>query len=164
MAAIESIHPFRCSDLQRQCLERMFTLEEIRKEFFDLPPDKAPGPDGYTGEFFRHCWGIVGNEVVVAVMSFFFSGKMEPHWNSTITAMVPKTLNADSAAEFRPISCLNAIYKVVANLLARGLQSLLPLMISEKQTAFVSGRLIVENVLLASEMVQGYDESPLTGL
>lgn len=48
---IESLHPFRCSDTQRDCLNRLFSLEEIKAEFFALPSDKAPGPDGYTGEF-----------------------------------------------------------------------------------------------------------------
>lgn len=67
-----------------------------------------------------------------------------------------------NAADFRPISCLNAMYKVVAKLLAIRLQSLLALMIFGNQTPFVSGRLIVENVLLASEMVQGYNNSNIS--
>lgn len=51
---IMSVHPFRCIETQRGILDRMFTLEEIKAEFFALPSDKAPSPDGFTGEFFKH--------------------------------------------------------------------------------------------------------------
>ena len=34
-----------------------FTEEEVRKAVFDLPRDKAPGPDGFSGAFFKECWG-----------------------------------------------------------------------------------------------------------
>ena len=57
---------------------------------------------------------------------------------------------------FRPISCCNAVYKVVSKILARRLEKLLPDLVSNSQSAFVKGRLLVENVLLATEMVQGF--------
>ncbi|XP_010495633.1 PREDICTED: uncharacterized protein LOC104772751 [Camelina sativa] len=156
-ACIESIHPFRCTEAQRECLERPFTPAEIKAEFFALPRDKIPGPDGYTGEFFRHCWGIVGEEVTAAVLNFFTHGKMEPSWNSTAVSMIAKVSNAETVGDYRPISCLNSVYKVISKLLARRLQILLPDMIQENQTAFIKDRQIVENVLLASELVQGYN-------
>lgn len=161
-ACIQSIHPFRCSESQRAGLEKNFTALEIKSEFFALPRDKAPGPDGFTGEFFRHCWDIVGEHVTVAIQSFFTYGKLEPSWNSTAVTMIAKVANAERVSEFRHISCLNAVYKVIAKLLARRLQNLLPEMIQVNQTAFVKDRQIVENVLLASELVQGYNKSGIS--
>lgn len=77
-AGIESIHPFRCSATQKAGLERPFSVDEIQAEFFALPRDKALGPDGFTGEFFRHCWGIVDAEMTEAVLHFFTHGSLEP--------------------------------------------------------------------------------------
>lgn len=76
--------------------------------------------------------------------------------------MAPKTLKADNVADFRPIPCLNEVYKVIAKLMARILQNILPLMISENQTTFVNGMQIMENILIASEMVQGYNNMNTT--
>lgn len=162
ISGIESVHPFRCSDFQRESFDRPFIVDQIKAEFFSLPSDKAPGPDGYTGEFFKHCWDIVGEEVSNAVLDFFISGKMEPSWNSTAITMIPKVTNAERVSEYRPISLLNATYKVIAKLLARRLESLLPEMIQENQTAFVKKRQIMENVLLASELVQGYNNNGIS--
>lgn len=61
-----------------------------------------------------------------------------------------------------PISLCNAIYKVISKLLAKRLQSLLPGMISNTQSSFVKGRLLVENVLLATEMVHGFNKKQIS--
>uniref|UniRef100_A0A0D3AZ13 Uncharacterized protein n=1 Tax=Brassica oleracea var. oleracea TaxID=109376 RepID=A0A0D3AZ13_BRAOL len=39
-----------------------------------MPSNKSPGPDGYTPEFFKAAWPIIGEDVVVAVQSFFLKG------------------------------------------------------------------------------------------
>lgn len=51
---------------------------------------------------------------------------------------------------------LNTVYKVVSKLLAGRLHNLLPNFISHSQTAFLPKRLLAENVLLATEIIQGY--------
>ena len=45
--------------------------EEIKDALFNLAPDKAPGPDGFTPFFFQKYWSVVGNSVVTAVKAFF---------------------------------------------------------------------------------------------
>lgn len=140
----------------------MVTPEEIKREVFALPANKTPGPDGYTGEFFRKTWNILGDDFTSAVLEFFRSGKLLKQWNCTAISLVPKKLGADRIGDFRPISCCNVVYKVVSKILARRLETLLPEMISNSQSAFVKGRLLVENVLMASELVQGFNHKSIT--
>lgn len=64
--------------------------------------------------------------------------------------------------DFRPISCSNVLYEVISKIISRRMQNLLPLMISSSQSAFVKGRLLVENVLLATEMVQGFGRNNIS--
>lgn len=71
--------------------------------------------------------------------------------------LIPKKPNASLTTEFRPISCLNTIYKVISKLLAARLKEILPLMVSNSQSAFLPGRLLAENVLLATDLVNGYN-------
>ncbi|KAG7585341.1 Reverse transcriptase domain [Arabidopsis thaliana x Arabidopsis arenosa] len=154
---IKAILNFECSADQRVSLDAMFTKEEIKDAFFSLPRNKSSGPDGYSAEFFISCWSVVGVEVTAAVSEFFSSGKLLKQWNSTCLVLIPKIQNASKVSDFRPISCLNTIYKVISKLLAFRLKSILPSVVSHSQSAFMPGRLLSENVLLASEIVQGYN-------
>lgn len=65
--------------------------------------------------------------------------------------------------DYRPILCCNFIYKVISKILANRLKVMLPKFIAQNQSAFVKERLLMENVLLASEVVKDYhkpDVSP----
>lgn len=153
---ISRLTTFRCDVPSKEMLMAPVSREEIKKEVFSLPANKAPGPDGYTGEFFRKAWPVIGNDFTDAVQEFFASGQILKQWNVTAIMLVPKSTEVDRVSGFRPISCCNAIYKVVSKILARRLEKVLPVMVSPSQSAFVKGRLLVENVLLATEMVHGF--------
>lgn len=75
--------------------------------------------------------------------------------------LIPKVTNASRTTDFRPISCLNTLYKVIEKLLTSRLQKLLSQVISPSQSAFLPGRLLSENVLLATEIVHGYNRRNL---
>ncbi|KAK9713574.1 hypothetical protein RND81_06G036400 [Saponaria officinalis] len=51
------------------------THEEIKSAMFDIPGTKAPGPDGYSSQFFKDSWDIVGNDMVAAIQDVFSSGQ-----------------------------------------------------------------------------------------
>ncbi|KAG7579142.1 Reverse transcriptase domain [Arabidopsis thaliana x Arabidopsis arenosa] len=148
---------YRCTPTQVRELERLFTNDEIKAAFFSLPRNKACGPDGFSAEFFRDSWSIIGPEVTAAIREFFSSGLLLKQWNATTLVLIPKFANASCTSDFRPISCMNTLYKVIAKLLTDRLQNLLSCVISSAQSAFLPGRSLAENVLLATEMVHGYN-------
>lgn len=76
--------------------------------------------------------------------------------NSAIISLIPKKLGAYSISDFRRISCCNTIYKVFSKLLVSRLKPILPEFILQNHKAFVKGTLLVENALLAAEIVHGY--------
>ncbi|XP_010431573.1 PREDICTED: uncharacterized protein LOC104715904 [Camelina sativa] len=152
----------RCSSSAIQILNAPYSPEEIKKATFSLPRNKAPGPDGYCVEFFTAQWETVGSSAIEAVTEFFRSGKMLKQWNATIITLIPKTPNAQRVGEFRPIACCNTLYKIVSKLLANRLKRVIPDLVSNSQSAFIPGRLLVENVLLATELVQGYNQKNIS--
>lgn len=129
---------------------------EITNVLKKLNPRKSPGPDGFTSAFFNSAWPIVASEVLQAISNVFISCFMPRSTNATILTLVPKNLGATFIADFRPISCCNTTYKTISRLLVKRLKLILPTFILPNQTAFVQGRLLIENTLLASEIVQGY--------
>lgn len=153
---------YECSEDDRNMLMRGVTLEEVRKVVFSMAADKSPGPDGYTSEFFKASWDITGRYFVVAVQAFFDTGFLPKGINSTILALIPKKNDAVFMKDYRLISCCNVVYKVISKLLANRMKGLLPLFISLNQSAFVKDRLLMENVLLASELVKNYHNDSVT--
>lgn len=158
----QALTPFRCSGENSTTMILMPTDEEIRKTMFKLNENKSPGPDGLTSGFFKAAWKIVGTETITSIKNFFATAFLPYSMNSTILTLVPKRQGASAVTDFRPISCCNTIYKLISKLLVKCLKPLLPPLILPNQTAFVQGRLLVENTILASEIVHGYhrDKGP----
>ncbi|KAH7836205.1 hypothetical protein Vadar_033678 [Vaccinium darrowii] len=130
---------------------------EIKDMFMGLNPHKAPGLDGYNARFFQKAWHIVGHEVIAAIRNFFKSGKLLSRANATIVALVPKVPNPSRVGDYRPISCCNVIYKCIAKILARRIQSVLPELIDPVQSGFVKGRRIADNIFLTQEIMHGWE-------
>nr|GEU50733.1 RNA-directed DNA polymerase, eukaryota, reverse transcriptase zinc-binding domain protein [Tanacetum cinerariifolium] len=72
-------------------LEVDVTSDEIKKAVWDCGPDKSPGPDGFTLDFFKRFWSIVEEDVILAVKEFFSSGVIPNGCNSSFIALIPKT-------------------------------------------------------------------------
>ena len=138
-----------------QRLMRIATEEEVREVLFMMHPEKAPGPDGMTALFFQHSWHIIKGDLVEMVNDFLVSGELDSRLNITNICMIPKTERPIRMTELRPISLCNVGYKIISKVLCQRLKLLLPSLVSETQSAFVAGRLISDNILIAQEMFHG---------
>ena len=129
---------------------------EIKLALFQMGDDKAPGPDGFTAKFFKSTWDVVGKDVCLAVREFFTSGKLLKSLNSTILALIPKSVAPSRVTDFSPIACCNVLYKCISKINADRLKGHLPLLVNENQSAFIPGRLITDNVLHVQDLMRGY--------
>lgn len=160
---LTSLLPYHCSPAEKDMLTASVSAKEIRGALFSMPNDKSPGPDGYTSEFYKQAWDIIGAEFVLAVKSFFEKGFLPKGVNTTILALIPKKLEAKEMKDYRPISCCNVIYKVISKIIANRLKHVLPNFIAGNQSAFVKDRLLIENLLLATELVKDYHKDTISG-
>ncbi|XP_039068832.1 uncharacterized protein LOC120215148 [Hibiscus syriacus] len=136
--------------------------KEIKEALFRQGNGKSPGPDGFSSWFFKAAWDVVGNDFLAAVRYFFHSSSLLPAFNATSIILVPKSLNACMSKDFRPISCCSVVYKTITRIITTRLALIFPSMISPSQSAFVKGRNIVDNTLLAQEIVKGYSRKSLS--
>ncbi|KAK3204757.1 hypothetical protein Dsin_018803 [Dipteronia sinensis] len=140
------------SNGQADFMGRDVTDDEIREVCFSLHPNKAPGPDGFNAHFFKITWDIVGEDVISAVQEFFRSVLLLKELNATILALVPKVPNPSKMKDFRPISCCNTLYKIIAKIIANRIKPCLPDIISPSQSAFVAGRCLVITFFLCKSL------------
>lgn len=140
---------------QQIFLTREVTSEEVESVVMRLDADKAPGPDGFNAFFYHHCWSIIGADITKAVFHFFISGKLRK-CNFSFFSLIPKCENPQRFEDYRPISLCNVIYKIISKILANRLKEILDQLISPNQAAFIKGRNIAENILLAHELVRNF--------
>nr|GFD47356.1 RNA-directed DNA polymerase, eukaryota, reverse transcriptase zinc-binding domain protein [Tanacetum cinerariifolium] len=57
---------------------------------FDIDGNKAPGPDGFSSQFFKDSWNVVGDDVCKAIRDFFLNWKLLKEVNATVISLVPK--------------------------------------------------------------------------
>ncbi|KAL0285315.1 UNVERIFIED_CONTAM: Retrovirus-related Pol polyprotein from type-2 retrotransposable element R2DM [Sesamum radiatum] len=146
---------------EAEALTAPVSSTEIRQAIFDIDETKAPGPDGYSAGFFKAAWSVIGEEVTQALLDFFRTGRLLKQINATLISLIPKVNSPSVVAEFRPISCCNVLYKAVTKILVQRMRSILHTLISPSQNAFVPGRSIGDNVLLAQELFSGYNQRNL---
>jgi hypothetical protein len=103
-----------------------------------MPSDKAPGPDGFTGAFFKACWGIIKDDVTAAINSLFTLNAQGFEWlNSACIVLLPKKADTMGVTDFRPISLIHSIAKIFSKLLANRLAPRLNSLVSNCQSAFI---------------------------
>ena len=159
---LKDLLQFQCSEDDCAKLMKIVTKEEIERVLFKMPGSKAQGPDGYTVEFFKESWNIIGKDVVVAVQSFFALGFLPKGLNSTILSLIPKKKEAKEMKDYRPISCCNVLYKLISKILANRLKRILSRCISWNQSAFIKERLLMGSVLMATELVKDYHKDTIS--
>lgn len=92
-------------------------------------------------------------DVMAFMKEFHEKGKFSKHIGASFIVLIAKKAGAENIRDFRPISLIGAIYKVLAKVLASRLQKVLPSLISAAKGAFVHGRQILDGVLIANECI-----------
>lgn len=116
-----------------------------------MHPSKALGIDGFLAAFFQKFWDKVGSLITHLCLGVFNGIKSVDYINRTLIALIPKVKDPKEVDNFRHISLYNMVYKIILKSIANRLKSCLKLLISQEQSAFVPGRQILDNVLVAFE-------------
>ena len=126
--------------VERDWFERRFEKEEILQVVKELEWDKAPSPDGFFMAFYHHYWGVVERDVLAMFEEFYQHNKFEKSLNATFIALIPKKNGASNIRDFKTISLVGSVYKILAKALANRLKVVLDQLIFEAQNNFVGGR------------------------
>ena len=149
---LDAIQP-KVTERMNSTLTQDFHAMEVEKALKQMHPLTAPGPDGMPPLFYHHFWPIVKSIVILAALDFLNHGVSPPKFHDIHIVLIPKVKNPEKVTDYRPISLCNVAYKIASKVVANRLKLVLQEIIGENQSAFVAGRLITDNVLVAHEMM-----------
>jgi hypothetical protein len=129
----------------------------VHRAIKEMPTDKAPRPDGFTGIFFKVCWEIIKEDILLVLDSIY--NLICAHLNllnSANIVLIPKKEGAEGVADYRPISLIHGIAKIFSKMLALRLRPHMHTLISVNQSAFIKGRSIHGNFLFVRNKARRY--------
>jgi hypothetical protein len=130
-----------------------FCREVFKEALFSMQPDKCPGLDGFNPGFYQHFWSVCSEDIFNECCQWMNEGQFSPSLNSTNVALIPKGTEQKTMKDWRPIALCNVLYKLLSKVLANCLKQILHKCIADSQSAFVPGRSILDNALVAIELV-----------
>lgn len=140
----------------------LVTEAEVLDALKGLGEDKAPGIYGYNSCFFKATWGIIREDVMAALEEFFLYGKLCPAVNCALVTFIPKFADAKSMKDMRPIACCTTLYKIISKVLTARLSRVINMVVDNSQSAFIPGKVIQDNILIANELLRGYGRKHLS--
>lgn len=120
---------------------------------FSMSSDKCLGPHGFNPGFYQHFWEVCSPDIFKECVAWLGNGQFPASLNATNIALIPKCIEQQTMKDCRPIALCNVLYKVLSKVLVNRLKTVLDKCISKNQSAFVPGRSILDNAMVAIEVI-----------
>jgi hypothetical protein len=118
---LEGVNFERLSNEENGFLVAPFSLEEIELVVRDSDGNKSPGPDGFNFAVVKEFWYLIKDEVRIMFDQFDANAKLPKSMMPFFVALIPKVASPLELKDYRPISLLGSLYKLLATVLARRL-------------------------------------------
>ena len=149
------------TEADQESMEAEITIDELYKAAKAIGQNKCPGEDGTPVEFFVCNWQVVGSTLHRALQEGIRSGRLDPIFTKGYLVLLSKQGDPRLFSNKRPLTMLNALYKIAAKAFQLRLTKVLKNFITAQQSAFIPRRSIHHSVLLMSKLVLHANKSGL---
>ena len=148
-----------------EALERPISEKEIFEVLKNMKNNKSPGSDGYSVEFFKFFWSDLKEFIFKSINCIFSKKELPISQRLGIISCLPK---GEKPRQFlknwRPITLLNVLYKLISGCLSNRIKSCLNNLISDTQSGFIKGRYIGENTRFIYDLMHYIESKNIPGL
>nr|GEY68241.1 cysteine-rich receptor-like protein kinase [Tanacetum cinerariifolium] len=144
----------RLSDYDASFLELPISLDEIKEAIWGCESSKSPGPDGLKFKFLKYYQDTLKAEFIGCIKYFEASGIIASGCNISFVVLIPKKAHPLGFSDYRPISLIKCIYKVVSKILANWLAKVISSVIGPNQTTFLVRSQILDGCIIANEIIR----------
>ena len=139
---------------QNKWLNADITIAEVDKAISKLKTNKAAGGDGLPAEWYKSLRDSLTPLLLKCFNYVLKGGETPPSWRQAIISVIPKPgKDRTECSSYRPISVLNADYKIFTSIMVSRLENIVPDLIDTDQTGFVKNRRTQDNVRRAIHLV-----------
>lgn len=136
-----------------------FDEAELKYASKDISPNRAGGHDAIPPELLSEMWDSMGADLTTVIEEVLRKGGLEDSFKRKVTTLIPKGGSMVFIRNYRPISMLTRIYKLIAKTLAIRVQEFLRAIIIPTRTWFVKEHCILDNLFLAYDSIYWARES-----
>ncbi|CAL5213793.1 unnamed protein product [Lathyrus oleraceus] len=143
---------------QRGSIVALVNEKQILSTLHDISDMKALGIDAYGARFFKASWQNIKGDVIATMMDLFQNERLFRAVNYTVVTLIPKSEEATSIIDHRPIAGCTTMYKIISKVLTARLCKVIGSIVGSCQATFVPGQQIHNHILLAYELTKGYSK------
>lgn len=153
------------SDTDKESLEAPFREEELHKALGLLNTNKSPGTDGLPPEFYSKFWHLIAPHYIRSLQYSIEIGRLSDSQRRGVITLIPKRdVDGRYIANWRPITLLNADYKIYTKAIALRLQRVMGSLIHPNQTGFMPGRIIGDSIRAVEDSIDRIKEEHEEGM
>ena len=162
---VDGLEMKHLSEVQREEMDRPLTLPELTDALREMSNNKAPGTDGFPAEFFKAFWKDIKHFFFRMTTESYENGTLPKSLKEGIISLIPKPLKPrDEVKSYRPITLLNASYKIISSAVANRVKKALPDVVGNEQTGFIRNRFIGDNTRLTYDLIHLLNKTNRTAL
>ena len=155
----------KLSDNQKTQLEGPITEAELLNSLRSTSNGKSPGIDGLPADFYKVFWNDIKDYLIPAFTAAFETGRLSWSQRQGFICLIPKKdKNILFLKNWRPLSLLNADYKILSKTIANRFKTALSSLIHTDQTGFIKGRYIGENITRILDIIEYTDAEDIPAL
>lgn len=141
-------------------MEEQITEEEVCSIIKEMKGNRAPGPDGFTGTFYKQCWATIKYDLLAALRAVHANETTHLHrLNQATMVLLPKNPEVLHPKDYRPINLICSFAKLVTKILAAQFQRRMPELVKPCQNAFIRGRVIHNSFSYVSGLARAFRRS-----
>ena len=144
-------------------LEQALTVEELDKSINNCNLRSAPGTDGFSNIVIKKCWPFLQLPLHRYALCCYNKGELTANFRGAGIKLIPKKVECSSIKNWRPISLLSNMYKIISRALNSRLEKVVNRICSRAQKGFNSNRYTQEVLINFWETISHCKQNNING-